>query len=143
MSIQGDVRLDQDGVVPTALAYPSGAAAAALATAIVDVNGNQLAGFDVSRPENATIASVAYATGAVPILAANLARRGVILFNATNKAINISLSVSGASSGVFSFQIPTNGSWESELNGYQGAISAFWLQAPSAGATLHVTEITT
>ncbi len=141
MAISGDVRIDQDGNVPTA--FPLGVSGAVgLGVAVLDATGTPLGGFDQSRPATSTLSAFTYVTGSVSILPANPARRGVILFNASAKPINVALAAV-ASTGSFSFQLPTNGSWESELNGYTGIVSAIWSAAASTGAALHVTEITT
>jgi hypothetical protein len=139
MPLTGDVELSQGGVVVSARTLAN---ASPVDVALVDGAGNQLTGFDASRPANTTLSSVAYAAGSQPVLAANAGRRGVVLYNATNKAINVALSAT-ASLTAFSFQIPSLGTWESALDGYTGAISAIWTSAPAAGATLHVTELTT
>lgn len=139
-ALSGDVRINQDGVVPSVFDLPTGAKP--LAVGITDTSGNQLSGFDPSRPSNSTLSSVAFATGTVTIAAANPVRRGLQIFNATNKPINVALAT-GASSGSFSFQLPTNGFYESDLNGYTGIVTAFWVGTASTGAAIHVTEITT
>jgi hypothetical protein len=139
MSLQGDVRINQDGIVPSVLPLTN---SQPFAVAVVDASGSQLPGFDASRPANTVISAFTYATGAVTILAANPARRGVIVFNATAKPVNVLLAT-GASASSFSFQIPTNGSWDSELNGYTGIVTAFWTAVAPTGAALHVTEIVT
>jgi hypothetical protein len=140
MSIQGDVEISQQGIIPTAFAVgPSGAAA--LGTVPLDVTGSPVFGFDPSRPGSATLTAVASSTGSTSVLVTNTARRGVMLYNATNQAVNIALAAT-ASTGAFSFALPSLGSYESPLNGYQGPLSAIWPKAPSAGPSLHVTEIT-
>ncbi len=141
MALSGDIRIDQDGLVPTAFSLgPSGAVG--FGVAVLDATGSPLAGFDASRPATSALTVFTYVTGSVVIAPANPTRRGITLFNASAKPVNVALAAT-ASTGSFSFQIPTNGSWESELNGYTGVISAIWTASAPTGAALHVTELST
>lgn len=126
----------------------------AAATVLVDVTGAPVETFPVTGtiqvgnfpsqstpPTGAVLTTVTYATGAVPVLAANPARKQFLISNPTNKTVNIAYNVSGAASGSYTFQIVSNATYEGPLNGYLGAISAFWVSAPSAGPALHITEL--
>jgi hypothetical protein len=108
--------------------------------ALVDANGDQIPGFDSSRPGNATLTQVVYGAGTVVVLAANPARRSVIIYNATNKPVNIAFAPT-ASLTVFSFVLAAGATEELPLNGYTGPISAIWQAGATAGTVLHVTEV--
>jgi hypothetical protein len=110
--------------------------------AVVDVNGDQLAGFDGSRPANATLSQVTYAAGSQVLLPANPARRQFKVVNTSGKPVNLAYGAT-ASLTAFTDTIPNGSSFSSELNGYTGVVSVIWQAAPPAGAKLQVTEITT
>lgn len=109
------------------------------AVAMVDVNGDQLAGFDQSRPANATLASVPSSASSVTLLVANPARRSFIIVNASTKVLSVAFAAS-ATTAAYTFQIAANGIYESPIGGYTGLITGIWAAVNGAAK---VTEVTT
>jgi hypothetical protein len=109
---------------------------------IVDANGAQLSGFDSSRPSTAVHTMVPYAVGSQPVLAANPARRRMVVSNPTNKTVFLFFGTT-ATLAIYTIPIPSNGAYEGPLNDYTGDVSVIWQSAPANGSVLHVTEITT
>ena len=119
-----------------------------VAIAIVDTNGDQLPGvggipvtFVSNAPATAALTSVASSVVSVVALAANANRKQYFMYNATNKPVNLAYAAT-ASATSFTIIIPAGGNYQSDLDGYTGEISAIWPSAPSAGPSLHVTEVT-
>lgn len=111
----------------------------ALVVGIFDPAGNQLSGFDASRPANATITTVPVTTTDAVLLAANAARRGVVLTNEANKTLFVAFGVT-ASNTAYTYPVPAGQTLTLPLNGYTGALHAVL----SAGSgNVRVTEITT
>ncbi len=137
--ISGDVRLVQDGVVPSARVVGS---ASPWDVVILDSLGNPIFGFDPSRPATAAITAITPAITSAVALAANAARRSVVFYNATNKSVLLAFAAT-ASATAYTMSLPALGTWESELNGYTGVVSAIWPALPGAGPKLLVTEVTT
>ena len=109
------------------------------AVAIFDIAGNQLSGFDNSRPANATITTLAATTSSQTLLASNPARRQVFVTNEAGKTLYIAFA---ATASATSYTIPLAGgsSIILPLNGYTGLITAVL----SAGTgNVRVTEVTT
>ena len=111
----------------------------ALGVAVLDANGNQVSGFDHSRPANATLTQPTVTNASSVILAANPARRQAIIVNNTGSKIFIAFGPT-ASSVAFTHELPNNQIYETPLNGYTGDISAI---KPSGSGTVRITEITT
>lgn len=111
----------------------------AAAVAIVDVNGDQLGGFDASRPSTATLASVAASITSVVLRAANAARRQIIIVNNGTKNLFIAFAAT-ATTSAFTLSLGANGVYESPVNGYTGVISGIW---SAANGSALITEITT
>lgn len=111
----------------------------ALDVAINDAAGNQLSGFDSTRPATATLTNVVTSTVSASLLAANAARRQVFVYNDSNSTLYVKFGAT-ASPTSFTVLIPKAGAWESVLNGYTGAIDT--VLASGAG-TARVTEVTT
>mgnify|MGYP001566810534 FL=1 len=107
--------------------------------AVVDGFGNQLTGFDSSRPATATLTSVASSAVSVVLLASNAVRRRFIIVNDSTKLLYVALAAT-ASATAFSIPIAKEGVYESPLNDYTGVISGIWT---SANGFARVTEITT
>ncbi len=109
---------------------------------LLDSLGNPVFGFDSSRPAGAAITAVPYVAGSVLALPANANRRKFIVANPTNKTVFLAF---GATASLTAYTIPiaSNGAYESDEDGYTGDVSVIWQSAPSAGPTLHVTEVTT
>ena len=111
----------------------------AAAVAMVDGNGDQITGFDSSRPANSALTSVSASITSVTILAANAARRQALIRNHGTKKLYIAFGAT-ASLASFTKEIPANSDYELPLNGYTGVISGIWNVAN--GSAL-VTEVTT
>lgn len=90
-----------------------------------------------STPVLTTITS---STSNQQILAANSLRRGLFLFNNTNKEAIIRLGSTAATTTAFTFKIQPDDYWERSLPHYTGAIQAIWGSSPTG--SLLVTEIT-
>ncbi len=114
--------------------------ATAADVSLVDGNGDQLTGFDSSRPATATLSALPFSATSQVLLVSNPARREFLVYNATNKPVNIAYAAT-SSATAFSFILAAGASFESVLNSYTGVISAFWPAA--ATGSLHTTEITT
>jgi hypothetical protein len=136
MPLSGDVRINQDGVVPTVFDLAN---SDAFAVGVVDLNGDQLAGFDESRPAVAALTSVAQVVVTGVLLAANPDRKQFLIFNAGTKPLFVAFAAT-ASLAAYTLQIPTNGFYESPENGYTGVISGIWNGA--GGGAAKVTEVT-
>ena len=111
----------------------------ALDVAINDTAGNQLSGFDSTRPATATLTNVVTGTISAVLLAANVARRQVFIYNDSNSTLYVKFGTT-ASVTSFTVLIPKNGAWESVLNGYTGTIDGV---LSSGAGTARVTEVTT
>ncbi len=107
--------------------------------AMVDGNGDQVTGFDSSRPANATITSVPSSVSSVTILAANAARRSVVITNDGTKVLKIAFAAT-ATATAFTYSIPANATLELPLNGYTGVISGIW---NAVNGNARITEVTT
>ena len=113
--------------------------ARALDVAVVDTNGDQLSGFDASRPANATLTTVAGSVISVSLLASNAARRQVFIHNDGNADLRVAFAAT-ATATAYTAIIPKNGQWESVLDSYTGAITGIWT---SATGSARITEVTT
>ena len=113
--------------------------ARALDVAVVDTNGDQLSGFDSSRPANATLTTVAASATSVSLLVSNTARRQVFIQNDGNADLRVAFAAT-ASATAYTVLIPKNGQWDSVLNSYTGAIAGIWT---SATGSARITEVTT
>lgn len=113
--------------------------ARALDVAVLDGAGNQLTGFDGSRPAVATLSNVNATTTSGVMLAANPARRQVFIEQEGNGTTYVAFAAT-ATVAAYTFKLPGNGSRELALNGYTGVISVI---RGAGTATLRVTEVTT
>lgn len=111
----------------------------AAAVAILDANGNQLSGFDPSKPANATITTLAATNADQLMLAANANRRQVIVTNEAPKTLYVAFAAT-VTTAAYTVTIPSGQTWTSPLNGYTGVMHA--LLASGTG-NVRVTEITT
>ena len=134
MPLTGDVRLNQDGLVPTARTLTN---AVPLDIAMVDANGDQLTGFNPTRPASATLTSVNVDGISVTLLASNASRRKFAFYNAGNKPVFVAYAAT-ATTSAYTFQIVPAGYYESELNCYTGIITAI---AATGTHAVKVTEI--
>lgn len=123
---------------PSLLELTDGSVAAEVA--IVTPTGVQLSGFDPSKGSAAALTQLAYAAGSLVALPANANRRKARIFNPTNKTVYLAYGAT-CSLTVFTDLIPSNTSFETDLNEYTGVISVIWSGAPSAGPELQITEI--
>lgn len=108
--------------------------------AIVDTLGNQLAGFDPSRPDTAVSATITVnnTAGGTVLLAANAARRKFLIWNDSGAKIFIGYEAVLSASD-FAYEVPNNGFYESDINDYTGEIRAF---RTSGSGSVRITEIT-
>jgi len=134
----GDTRINQDGLVPTARTLTN---AVPLDVSLVDGAGNQLVGFDASRPASSALTAVPVSVTSVVLLAANAARRQFTIFNSSSKLLSIAFAAT-ASATAFTTQLPSGGLYESPADGYTGVVSGIWAGA-DATKSAHITEITT
>lgn len=107
--------------------------------AIRDSAGNQLSGFDSTRPANAALTSVAGSATSVTILAANAARRKFYVHNDSAKNLKLAFAAT-ASATAFTILLGAGAAYESPLNGYTGIVTGIWT---SAAGFARVTEVTT
>jgi len=113
--------------------------ARAMDVAVVDANGDQLTGFDASRPTNATLSSVATSITSAELLAADPARRKFFIHNAASKSLFVAFAAT-ATPTAFTLLIPGEGSYESDMNDYTGVISGILV---SGSGNARITKITT
>ncbi len=112
--------------------------ARALDVAIVNAAGDQLVGFDQSRPGTGTLTQVPGSVTSVTIVAANAARRQVLVVNDGNAELFLAFGAT-ATTSAYSVLVPRNSQWSSVLDSYTGEISGIW---PVAVGNAIVTEIT-
>ncbi|HMJ84036.1 MAG TPA: hypothetical protein VK504_12745 [Vicinamibacterales bacterium] len=110
--------------------------------AILDVNGNQLSGFDASRPANAARTILTFTGVAQLILAANAARRQVFITNLTNKPLFIGLGTAPTVTD-YDFQIAVGQTYISDLDAFTGAIHGILSGTPSGVNKVNVCQVTT
>lgn len=111
----------------------------AQATAIVDTNGNQLSGFDSSRPATSTITTVPSSATSVTLLAANPARRQIVINNVSSKNLYVAFAAT-ATTAAYTFLVPSMGTFVGPLNSYTGQVTGIW---STANGNAVITEITT
>ncbi len=96
--------------------------------------------------DTSTVTSVAAATSATTIAAANTARRGLFVYNDSSATLFLKLGT-GATTTSYTVQVAPAGYWElptvqatrSEvLGGYSGAVTGVWA---SATGSARVTEV--
>ena len=119
--------------------------AQAVAVAIVDQNGDQIAvtgalpvTFVSTPPATATLTSVPASITSVVLAAANANRKQITIVNAGTKNLFVAFAAT-ATTGAFSFELPSQTSYVSSLNGYTGVISGIWNAANGAAK---ITEVT-
>ena len=129
-----DVELKQNGLIPSARTLTN---AVALDTAIVDGNGDQLTGFDSSRPSGAVLTTVASSAVSVTLKASNAARRQLLVYNNSTKTLFIAFSAT-ASATSFTVKLAAGGFYASDSDGYTGVVSGIW---SATNGDAQVTEI--
>lgn len=135
MPAGGDVRIVQDGIAVSARSLAN---AKPVDVALVDGNGDQLTGFNPSRPSSAALTQVAQSAVSVTILAANAARRSYKVFNNTSKELRLAYAAT-ASATAFTILVPPKTLHEAFIDDYTGVISGIW--AAAGGGDAQVTEI--
>ena len=106
--------------------------------AMVDANGDQLTGFNPSRPATATLTTVAASAVSVSLVASNAARRQVVIVNDGNKSLYVAFAAT-ASTTAFTVRLGGGNEFVSELDSYTGVISGIW---DVAAGSARITEIT-
>jgi hypothetical protein len=86
----------------------------------------------------ATLTNVASSASSVSLLAANTARRGVIIFNDSNQSLYVKYGAT-ASTTSFTYLMTPKSTWEMILPIFQGAIDGIWA---SANGSARITELT-
>lgn len=110
-----------------------------LDVAVVDGLGDQLTGFDSSRPANATITSVGASVTSVTIAAANAARRQLIVVNDGNKTLYLAFAAT-ATTAAYTYLVAAGQTYTGPVNGYTGIVTGIW---SAANGNAIVTEVTT
>ena len=136
MPLSGEVQIVQNGLIPSARTLANGVP---LDVAVVDLQGNQLGGFDASRPSAATLATITVTNASVLLAAANAARRQLVVFNDGGNIVYVAFAAT-ATTTAFTVRIPANGTYETVRDGYTGDVSA--IRASGSGP-VRVTEVTT
>lgn len=115
--------------------------ARAEAVAIVDANGVQITNFSgtPTPPANASLTQVAQSASSVSLLASNVNRRQIIIFNVAGQPLSVAFAAT-ATLTAFSILIPANGNYVGSLDGYTGVVSGIWKGAGSGNAV--ITEVT-
>jgi len=111
--------------------------ARAIDVAMVDATGDQLTGFDSSRPASAVLTSVAGSAVSVVLLAANAARRQWMIVNDSTKTLKVAFAAT-ASATAFSILLGAGAAYESSRDSYTGVIAGIWA---SANGNARMTEI--
>lgn len=111
----------------------------AAAVALYDAAGNQLSGFDSSRPANAGLTTVPVTNMSAVLLAANAARRTAVIYNDSGKTLYVAFAAT-ATTAAYTYPVPSHSTLELPLNGYTGVISGI---LPSGSGNAVVTEVTT
>jgi hypothetical protein len=111
----------------------------AASVALYDASGNQLSGFDSSRPATATLTSVPASVTSVVLAALNAARRQLIIVNNGSKTLYVAFAAT-ATTSAFSFIISSNATWIGNMNSYTGVVSGIW---SAVNGNAQVTEIAT
>ena|SRR2546427_6754238 len=94
----------------------------------------------LAQANTGTKSSVASSASSVTILAANLGRRGAVVFNDSTQILYLDLSGGTASSSSYSVQVAANGYFELLPQAtYTGLITGIWA---SANGNARVTEFT-
>lgn len=140
MSVGGDVRIVQNGLIPTA--RTTSGTPVALDVAVVDPAGNQLSGFDPSRPAGSTVTQVPVSATSVTLLAANAARKQYKIFNTSGNRDLYYIEGAGPPTvgNLFTGRIPPGTGIASAIDSYTGVITGIWSGAGSGNA--NVTETT-
>jgi len=116
-----------------------GADVRAVDVAVLDPSGNQLAGFDGSRPATAGLATVVVSTTSIVLAASNAARRRIVIHNDSTGVVFIAFAAT-ATVSAFTYELGGNATYDGPLNDYTGVISAI---RASGSSNVRVTEITT
>lgn len=111
----------------------------AIDVAINDGAGNQLTGFDSSRPATSTITTVAASATSVTLLAANPARRRLVINNHSGSAVFVAFAAT-ATATAYTYKIPANSNVDGVLNDYTGIVTGIW---NTATGNAIITEIST
>lgn len=122
--------------------------ARALDVALVDATGDHLTTVPVSvvgtvdttvaAISTATLSSVAGSATSVVLLVANTARRKFHIFNDSIRTLKVHYGGT-ASATAFTLLIPAQGSYESTVGDYTGALEGIW---SSANGFARITELT-
>lgn len=111
----------------------------ASAVAVFDPTGNQLSGFDASRPSTATITSVPSSASSVTLLAANVARRRMIIVNESSKTLFVAFAAT-ATAAAYTVSVSGNSTYQGLLDDYTGIVTGIW---SAVNGNARVTEVTT
>ena len=130
------------GLFPGSVRPPFSSGATPIDIVLLDQNGDPVFGFDPSRPDTATQVEHTMTGATQLLLAANAARRQVIIENATNKPLYLAYAPT-ATAATRTETVPVGGVWRSDLNGYTGDISGILQAVPSSVNKVYVTEVTT
>jgi hypothetical protein len=134
--LNSNVQIEQNGIVVSARTLTN---AKPVDVAVVDTAGNQLPGFDQSRPASATVASVNATASSSVLLAANANRRQVLIYNDSGRNIFIAYAAT-VTTAAYTVRLANQGFYESPKDSYTGVISV--VTQSGTGAVL-VTEVTT
>jgi hypothetical protein len=122
-------------VFPALLATNAGAANASTMR-VVQASGQTLA-TQATRSSSSTVASIAYSTTNVTLLAANANRLGATIYNGNTVGLVVKLGANAG--GIASLVVPALGYYEVPF-GYTGIIDGLWLAGGNTG-TASVTEL--
>jgi len=111
--------------------------ARALDVAIRNAAGQQLNGFDPARPDVAVITAPATGATDVVLVAANPARKRVLIYNDSGKTLNVAFGVA-ASPTVFTFPLASKDLYDSGPLPYTGAIHGI---LPAGTGVARVTDL--
>ena len=132
MFLVGDVRIDQDGIVPSVRTLTN---ANAFDVAVVDANGDHVTGFDPSKPSTATLTQVTNSASSVSLLASNTARRSFVIYNDANRDMVVAFSAT-ATLTAFTVRIASKGTFMYATPAYTGVVSGIWTASGSGSAQI-------
>lgn len=107
----------------------------AAAVVLVDAAGNPIYGFNPSIPATGTFSNVPSANTNTVLLAANAARKGAFIYNASTKTLRVALGFNATVSN-YSFVLAANTGQDVNFN---GPINGIW---DAVNGSAKVTEIT-
>jgi hypothetical protein len=108
----------------------------------VDVNivGGGPIPVTIEQPPNSTVTAVAQSTSSVVLAAANSDRRGLAIYNNSNRVLFVRAATGAATVSNFTVRLNRNDYYELPFPVYTGVVTGIW--ASGSGGAAQVTEFT-